>query len=1543
MKKIKHIMLIVVLTIITLQIEAQTCASPIQLPNRGDQWPSLDSFATSEKWLKFTADTNKLIITSHIFGYSLGTYDIIIYENNCATLPLVTTTTSVSGETLTITTPTLVVGNDYLIKLVNSSGAYMKYYLQKFYTTFPTYTLGCSTVTASLPGNCELVCNGSFEGYNQVYNFDGGIYEGWVQNWGSPTWGTADYYNAVLPVAFPNAGYGVPCNSAIYSSAYSGSAYAGIIVHQSTSLYNSEYLETKLTSTLQAGKVYEISFQAKRAPGGYIPVEEIGIFLTTAQITNTIPIGNTSPITNYTYAASTTNYTLLNDFNNWQKVSFTYTSLGGEQFLTIGKTNTLLPAPTVSPGPSNSLCVYQTPPNNNPSAWAYLLIDEVSCKENTSPATFTLPTIMCQAQTLNLNSTATPTGGSFYGTNITYSAGVWYFNAAQNTPPNTYTIVYTYTAGTTCVQTLTITALTTILSVTPTASFTLPTPICQTQTINLNAAVTATGGSFSGTGVTSSSGNYYFNAAQNTPPGTYTLVYAYTEGTVCPTTVTIAAQITIQNTVDINVSASNYVICTNLSQSTSTLNVSTSYTGSLTYTWQPGSSSGNSLAISPSSSSIYTVSAIYLGCVNSSTIAITVNSACCTSTVTAFNANSFTTSTSYVTAPLVFNNDVVIPSGVSVTFYNTEFLFAPNVKITIQPGGDLAILSCHLYGCSDMWQGIVLEDGASMEMFHLGTTYNDNLFEDAITGIDVSSHTTSTLTGFGDILDISYTTFNRNYIAINVYNYQRNQSVYPFDIHDNVFTSRTITFTPTSWPTCTTTGTSMRTASSSTLGLAPPYLLQSFPIANLKNPYSAQSAQKGIQLNTVGTTLGTYSFNPIQIGRTTNASDYNIFDALGQGIEATNCNLLSLNNVFQNTQQFTVSIPNPPYSYLFGGNGIRDIIGNDFNAELSLSANINDPNYGNRFYDCHYGVNCDKVYSFDCKYATFRSTQSNTNTTTVAPGNTGISLRTNRMFYNIWNSNIANINTAINIPLSLSTYTYGSSSSGYGIYAGSIEIKDNYIGAQINPTTTIGNEYVNKAVSISLPMTNLLSTYTNTDFVIVTNTLNNVYRGIDINGISKTTFPATINDNTITLQEDNAFYVNQNAIKLSNNSAGLTKTNTLSAVSTTNQYVSLLFETYNVTGTTTCNDLSNSYQGFVFDNTNLAAIWAGNSMQTNSIGLVLSNNGSIGTQGNSTHPIDNAWNGSWTSANCTYVDGNSNASTSKLYVQFGSPWTPTNNGSIFPSASYNQAGNLNLATGAYSCATPVTSTIISNLIMPLDSVTDANYIYIANTNSYRFLMDHDSIRNSDSTYIYFCEAFSGTTIDVLKQVENAFCIGDFTTAYDLNSTIFATNAVEYYYQAFYTLYYNYETNNFSYYDSLYYLANACPGYYGPAIYQGRALYNYIYSGAFNFSDGCGGGGGLGRAQNTPGSKTISNATKTWDCTLFPNPANNFVTLVSKNRNENLIIEVSDLNGKILLNKNIRTDDGYSGNLDLDLSNGMYFVKITNSKNEKTIKKLVISK
>ncbi len=81
---------------------------------------------------------------------------------------------------------------------------------------------------------------------------------------------------------------------------------------------------------------------------------------------------------------------------------------------------------------------------------------------------------------------------------------------------------------------------------------------------------------------------------------------------------------------------------------------------------------------------------------------------------------------------------------------------------------------------------------------------------------------------------------------------------------------------------------------------------------------------------------------------------------------------------------------------------------------------------------------------------------------------------------------------------------------------------------------------------------------------------------------------------------------------------------------------------------------------------------------------------------------------------------------------------------------------------------------------------------------------------------------------------------------------------------------------------------------------------------------------------------------TRDVDIYPNPATNQITIVSKTENEQLKIIARDLSGRAVLVMNLKTSN-FIANLDLGLINGAYFITIANAKDEWVIKKLLIAK
>jgi hypothetical protein len=74
--------------------------------------------------------------------------------------------------------------------------------------------------------------------------------------------------------------------------------------------------------------------------------------------------------------------------------------------------------------------------------------------------------------------------------------------------------------------------------------------------------------------------------------------------------------------------------------------------------------------------------------------------------------------------------------------------------------------------------------------------------------------------------------------------------------------------------------------------------------------------------------------------------------------------------------------------------------------------------------------------------------------------------------------------------------------------------------------------------------------------------------------------------------------------------------------------------------------------------------------------------------------------------------------------------------------------------------------------------------------------------------------------------------------------------------------------------------------------------------------------------------------------VYPNPTNDHIFITGKGTgNNNLKIVIADVTGKTIMEKQIRSND----KVELDLKSGLYLVSITNQNNEKTVKKLIISK
>ena len=925
----------------------------------------------------------------------------------------------------------------------------------------------------------------------------------------------------------------------------------------------------------------------------------------------------------------------------------------------------------------------------------------------------------------------------------------------------------------------------------PSPTFSIPTLSCGNESIaNLaNYTSTVSTGDFSGTGVNYNFINYSFNSPPSLSPGSYPIAFNYTN-TGCTNT--------LWQVVEVNTPVSLYATgpssyCANAGGGTTvnvTPNVSTS---SLNITWQPGGLTGSLQTISPTITTIYTITSVGNAsttniCPATQTLLVNVSNNCCgTLSIAGFTQTSLNSNT-LLFGPMIINYDFTVTPSVQLTMTG-DFIMADGVKITVAGGGDLDASFVHMRSCStEMWEGIEVQDGGFLSLF--GDSNGDNLIEDAVTAVDVSNSTTTTATNF---IIINNTIFNKNHIDIKLHNYQRSANTYSnaFIIHSNVFTCRNYTYTGYTWPQTTGAASlNLRTVNNATTGLIPPYDLLSAPTTTLKSPYAGQTSSVAILITSVGITSGN-NFYGITIGSTSSPTLFNLFDSHNRSIHCTNSNVILANNVFQNTL-FTGS-----GSGLTGpgdGSAVYSAATGVMSNRLEMGASSFD--LGNRFWNCHRGVQGRNVYVFNIEKAIFRSTQSTTNTA-FGPGNTGISLATNRAQYQVLRNEFTNINAGLTIPLSPGSQTLSASCGTcpvpFGIYAANMSIQQNTFFA--GPS---GTDYMNRAINITAPnqaswtvnnVTNI--TPFTLGIIASNNTINEAYRGITINGVQG--WRTLMEANSITLKEDNVFSMAQRGIELNAfnatpNSYAHIKGNELYSVGAntyTQTLTSLIYCGDNMGPTlgqpsVTCNDVHDSYNGFVFDSQNQGTSWYGNDMENLARGMLLTYSAVIGAQGSATTGIGNRWPGSnWNGTNYGIYTYSSNAVFSPLYV--AGTTTPTFPPNLFgvPNSSSFATYTPNVTSGgaSYNCFAPTNKA--NNAIIPnLTYYADDESFFIALSALYNFLHQNDSIKNSSSSLLNFYNNLSGSSLDNFAQAEDYLMAGDLSGAYSLFSSVSPTNAVE---------------------------------------------------------------------------------------------------------------------------------------------------------------------
>ncbi len=207
--------------------------------------------------------------------------------------------------------------------------SYMAIYKTVFYSGINKASI-CTLILLSISFtvSANLITNGSFEsfttcptGSSQVSN---------INDWNQTTQATPDYYNACSsPGSFQSVE--VPTNFAGTQTPLDGDAYTGLVVYHSFFSYR-EYIDSRLTQTLVAGREYSLTFFVSLAENSLWASDSIGAFFSVG------PVGSLNDIFNlsFTPQIQSTTGVFLDDTVNWTAISGSFIASGGEDHITIG-------------------------------------------------------------------------------------------------------------------------------------------------------------------------------------------------------------------------------------------------------------------------------------------------------------------------------------------------------------------------------------------------------------------------------------------------------------------------------------------------------------------------------------------------------------------------------------------------------------------------------------------------------------------------------------------------------------------------------------------------------------------------------------------------------------------------------------------------------------------------------------------------------------------------------------------------------------------------------------------------------------------------------------------------------------------------------------------------------------------------------------------------------------------------------------------------------------------------------------------------------
>jgi OOP family OmpA-OmpF porin len=195
----------------------------------------------------------------------------------------------------------------------------------------------------------NLVLNPGLENYITCPGF-GQFGPTYINDWSKPSIASTDYYNTNCAGIQPTQ-----------QTPHSGEAYFGIYSYNYSGEYR-EYATGRLSSPLQAGATYSVSFYVSLNDGYIQAINEMGAYFSAAAPG---PFGNALHIAVTPQVENTGG--LLGSTTTWMLVAGSFIAAGGEQYITIGNFH-------------DDASTTITQVGNIGSYGAYYFVDDVSVK-----------------------------------------------------------------------------------------------------------------------------------------------------------------------------------------------------------------------------------------------------------------------------------------------------------------------------------------------------------------------------------------------------------------------------------------------------------------------------------------------------------------------------------------------------------------------------------------------------------------------------------------------------------------------------------------------------------------------------------------------------------------------------------------------------------------------------------------------------------------------------------------------------------------------------------------------------------------------------------------------------------------------------------------------------------------------------------------------------------------------------------------------------------------------------------------------------------